>query len=278
MGFPIEKEVRRLEPALPFKPPRKVRPKGGAWALVRRRVLPPTLFLVVGLVWLLVIFPQVKAGIDERRQNAHVVRNGTLETTAGAVAALEIERGRTGKTRTRRHVVRYTFGPPEERTTVIEAVPQALFRQLKEGAPADVRIWRLGSAQVIRLAGNEPRDVAWWELALLVLSLSGAGVVAYVLLRAIRRVLVIERGLVAEGEAAVGKITDVRQPHGRRRRRGRPVARYEVNAKTGQPIVGEARLPRDDTTAVGDRIVILFDPKRPRRNVAYRFSNYEAAE
>ncbi len=241
MSFPVEKDVRRLEPSLPFKAPRKVRPKGGRWTLLRRRVLPPALFLLIGLAWLLLIFPQVKAGIDERRQAAHVARNGTFETAAGTVAALEIERAKTGKARTRRHVVRYTFGPPEARTTVFETVPQALFGRLREGGPVEVKIWRLGPAQVMRLAGNEPREVAWWELALLVLSLSGAAVVAYLLLRGIRTVVVIERNLVADGTAAVGKITLVRPPRGRRRR---AVARYEFHAKPGPPVAGETRLPR----------------------------------
>lgn len=273
MGFPLEKEVRRLEPALPFKPPRAVRPKGGAWALVRRRVLPPALFLVIGLVWLLVIFPEVKTGLDERRQAAHVARNGEQQTAVGTVANLEIQRGRTGKTRTRSHVVRYTFGPPEERTTVFETVPQGLFRQLKEGGPVDVRIWRLGPSQVIRLAGNEPREVRWWEMALLVLSLSGFAVVAYLLLRAIRRVLVTERKLVADGAAAVGKVTRVRLPRGRRRR---TTARYEFDVKKGARIIGQTPLPRDVSLTVGDPLVILFDSARPGRNLAYRFSQYEA--
>ena len=79
-----------------------------------------------------------------------------------------------------------------------------------------------------------------------------------------------ERRLLRDGSATVGRITAVGpySPHNRS---------ATIDYTFGSPAVAGhqvAHAPRDQLPHVGDPVTVVHDPARPRRCVAYAFSNY----
>jgi hypothetical protein len=80
--------------------------------------------------------------------------------------------------------------------------------------------------------------------------------------------------LVAHGQTAVATVTNKRKSFGKSTSY---VLDYTFNSPDGAVVAGLTVAPRKkyDVARVGDQITVLFDPRRPKRNVAYEFGIFE---
>ena len=83
----------------------------------------------------------------------------------------------------------------------------------------------------------------------------------------------LERGLLRDGEATLGQIT------GKRIHRGKSTTYYlAYRAITADGTEQSGKMSVDkadyDEAQVADEVVILYDPRRPRRTVLYKYSQY----
>jgi hypothetical protein len=83
----------------------------------------------------------------------------------------------------------------------------------------------------------------------------------------------LERRLLRDGEATIGRIT------GKRVNRGKSTTyhlAYRGLTADGTELIGEMSVDQADYNAaqVGEEVLILCDPLRPRRSVLYKYSQY----
>jgi hypothetical protein len=194
----------------------------------------------------------------------------------GRVSRLEVRRSK-GRVS---HWVHFTYREGLTDARAEAAVDEAGFGLLAEGQVVDVRILpgsRAGPYLLARgVSGPWAKLGAWWMITLF-----WDGFMAFLVWNAFGPRL-RHRSLVRHGVAARGEVTDVVENRPSRGPRTFTI-RYHFRAPPPDG-VEEAEWQGKMTVKklgpveapVGSRHTVLYDPRRPRRSLLYRFADYQA--
>jgi hypothetical protein len=92
----------------------------------------------------------------------------------------------------------------------------------------------------------------------------------------VRRVWLLPRQLVRDGQAVIGRITDKKfEPAGRSKT---PTLLYQYEPADGEMVKSRMSVSRKAFAAAerGSEVVVLYDPAKPRRNLIYDVCEFEA--
>jgi Protein of unknown function (DUF3592) len=196
--------------------------------------------------------------------------------STGSVLALSTSHGRKGGTT---YNVQYRYCIDWRCFTNSASVGSQLFQSLSgssnlEGAPAPVKV-RVISIGRLHFHVFTEEHSAWDEAGPLLLFVLFWNAILSVFVYVIWVAPLRDRALVRNGQVASGNIVSKRE------RRGRGVTYFATfrftDPASGQEIKREMTLPsraKYDDARTGKPVTVIYDPRKPKRAVAYELGSY----
>lgn len=223
--------------------PRTIRPSDGA------RVLQFVLALLIGVIVVLGLRYCKLMVIDMQHRSA--LRQDGVDAQ-GEVTFLD----RVGKGA---NIVRYTFQTKDGTVSGKAEVPAELMQELGESTRITIRYLPYNPSI------NHPAAWEWsllsqWSVPLILGGLFTVWVVTFTAMQRGRKLLVW-------GKPASGVVTNCRESG-----RGAISVKYEFRTEAGIPVTGSGS--SSERREIGERVLILYLPQKPRRNCPYPVADF----
>jgi hypothetical protein len=247
-------------------PPRLVRPRPK-----RGWVRGGLFLLLIPHIWIGLLLPGLLVAWLARALHFSLFS----DVVPGRVTRLEVRRSKTGPN----YHVAYTYPLQGMDNTDEDSIDEAAFHRLAQGDEVQVRVLAGSSAspQLLEPGARGP----WGDLgSMLFVTVFWDGLMMFLVWPAVIRPL-RQRSLVRFGLVATGEVTD-KSLFGNRPPTYR--IRYLFDTPAGPDGPGDASLPGKmfveksdyDEVRIGDTVTVLYDPRKLRRSLLYRFAAYEA--
>jgi hypothetical protein len=177
------------------------------------------------------------------------------------------------------HQVAYTFALPGAEGAGDATVDEAAFNRMAKGDPVTVRVlpgFRMGPQLLLEGARGPLSDS--WKMALFIVGWDG--LMSIIVWQAVVRPL-RQRALVRHGAAVPGQITE-KHATSSGKSRG-----YKVHYTYIAPAPGPGGQDMEyqrvmsvqeedyDRLRAEDRVIVIYDPRKPHRSLVYRCADYE---